>query len=156
MVTQQIYGTSKYPATLLILQNQIIVANIETHKTMISIKEKNKLCKPKNKIDHSKFSPSCTPKITKPILMSLLTFFSTSKYKETPINKNSTVQTGANSQFGGVNAGFCKPEYHEPIDGKVKIEPTKPTASQITTEITSFRIFFTTHRLAYNSDIAYT
>jgi hypothetical protein len=36
------------------------------------------------------------------------------------------IQTGPNSQLGGVNHGFAKPTYQTAIEGAVKIDPKIP------------------------------
>jgi hypothetical protein len=50
------------------------------------------------------------------------------KKRDKPINKYRVVQTGAKSQFGGVNLGFTSCEYHIEMDEDVNSAPIAPTA----------------------------
>ena len=46
------------------------------------------------------------------------------------------VQAGPKTKFGGVKKGLFKKTYHVEMEGKVKIEPTIPAASQTNIEKT--------------------
>jgi len=72
----------------------------------------------------------------------LAQFFAHTRYKEIPINKNKTVQTGAKTQFGGLKKGFSRKKYQLLIAGVVKIEPKTPASSQINMLIINFAAFF--------------
>src|SRR6185437_10117429 len=47
----------------------------------------------------------------------------------TPIITYSAVQTGANTQLGGLNHGFCNAAYQVGMDGSVKKLAVPPTSS---------------------------
>jgi hypothetical protein len=51
---------------------------------------------------------------------------------EIPIRIYSAVQTGKNTQFGGVKNGFWSPAYHVVIAGVVNNEPIMPASKGIT------------------------
>jgi len=72
----------------------------------------------------------------------LAQFFAHTRYKEIPINKNKTVQTGAKTQFGGLKKGFSRKKYQLLIAGVMKIEPKTPASSQINMLIINFAAFF--------------
>ena len=58
-------------------------------------------------------------------------------------------QTGAKSQFGGVNHGFWSPAYQTGIAESVNTEPRAPAASQTTTDIAK-RIRFGLVEVSYS------
>lgn len=97
------------------------------HKNIISTKAKKGDLNPKNKKDHNILKASCKIKT----IIAILTFLSLNpilkiKYKEIPINKNKIVQTGAKTQFGGVNEGLFIFAYQPGIEGVVNKEPIRP------------------------------
>ena len=56
---------------------------------------------------------------------------------------NSDIQTGPNTQLGGVNHGIERVAYHVGMDWLVKIEPIIPAIWHIMMLTASFRILFT-------------
>ena len=57
------------------------------------------------------------------------------KNAEIPIKIYRIVQTGPNTQFGGLSAGFAKLLYQLAIEDILRKEPLPPTSNGITTEI---------------------
>jgi hypothetical protein len=55
---------------------------------------------------------------------------------------NSIVQTGANSQDGGVKKGLFNPAYQTGIAGVVNIEPRNPADRQSKTQAISLKRLF--------------
>lgn len=84
-------------------------------------------CMPKKAIDQRVLSASWAEKMMTPCCTALLSSpFCTMRYRETPIRIYSTVHTGPNAQFGGVNEGFSSWAYHVGIAYMVKKEPITP------------------------------
>lgn len=115
----------------------MIVASIRIQRATITIKPSNGDFRPKNIIDQRILKKSWIKKIFSPFL----SFFHT-RNMAIPINKNKAVQTGANSQFGGLKDGLIKVGYQVLTAGAVKIEPTIPANSQTTIAIINFPKFF--------------
>jgi len=81
----------------------------------------------KNKKDQRILSSSCAPKMVKAILTDgWFRPFRQTRNNDTPIRINKAVQTGPNSQFGGLKLGFFSDAYQVGIWGLVKIEPMNP------------------------------
>src|SRR4030042_182625 len=59
-----------------------------------------------------------------------------------PISIYRTVHTGANTQFGGLKAGFSSVAYQVGMALRENMEPMAPAARQATILTTSFRIYF--------------
>ncbi len=115
----------------------IIVISIRIQRTTITIKPSNGDFRPKNIIDQRILKKSWTKKIFSPFL----SLFHT-RNMAIAINKNKTVQTGANSQLGGLKDGLIKVGYQVLTAGAVKIDPISPANSQTTIAITNFPEFF--------------
>ena len=62
------------------------------------------------------------------------------KYAEIPIKRKSVVQTGPNTESGGVIDGFFMAAYQVGMEGVVKSEPTNPANWQTTMLTPNFRI----------------
>ncbi len=50
------------------------------------------------------------------------------RYMDIPIIVYNTVQTGANTQLGGLKKGLVRDAYHVGILGEVKIAPIRPAS----------------------------
>lgn len=112
---------------------------MNAQRTIISMKAAPRFFMPKKRTDHRMLSKSCRPKTPSAFLPLSLNFsFSQMKYAEMPISMKSVVQTGANNQLGGTNAGFAREAYQTGMLGTVKNEPITPAALQIMTENRSF------------------
>ncbi len=59
-----------------------------------------------------------------------------------PIRANNIVQTGPNTQAGGVSAGFASVAYHVGIDGVVNMAPIIPASSEIMMATINPTMFF--------------
>ena len=108
---------------------------IAIHKTIISINAKKGFCIPKNMKDHRAFNTSCSPKIDianliPPFLRPCLEI----KNNDIPIKKYKVVQTGANSQLGGLKVGFSRVAYQVSIEDDVYMEPIIPAPRHINIE----------------------
>lgn len=98
------------------------------------------LCIPKKTTDHKTFRNNCSANNAALVLKFL--FFALlrqTRKNATPMRMYNAVQTGANSQFGGLNAGFASEAYHAGIDGVVKKAPMNPARRQTTTLAASFQ-----------------
>ena len=105
----------------------------------ISTKAKAGFLSPKNKKDHNPFSNSCSPKNCKAFTTSGLSVPDCQiRPAEIPIKVYRSVQTGPNSQLGGLKKGFSKVTYHSEIAGNVTVLAASPTALQISIPIRSF------------------
>ncbi len=96
---------------------------------------KKGFCRPKNKKDHSAFNINCSPKIDIanlifPFIRSCLKI----KNNDIPIKKYKAVQTGANSQLGGLKVGFSRVAYQVSIEDDVNMEPIIPAPRHINIE----------------------
>lgn len=102
---------------------------------MISIKDNNGFCNPKNKYDQSAFNPNWMTKKEKAFLTSsgLLSISFQIIPPDTPIMINNTVHTGAKTQFGGLKIGFIKVGYQVEILCCVTLLDKKPTIKQVVT-----------------------
>lgn len=82
---------------------------------------------PKNKIDHRILKINWALKTINALLTpSKFIPFCQIRNNAMPISKNKAVQTGPNSQAGGLNAGFLSEAYQVGIDLLVKIAPIIP------------------------------
>jgi len=132
---------SRIPAFLFILRKLWMVNRMTTARIDISISPARGDLNPKNKNDHKALRINCTLKRTKAIRVC----FSCQPVRHTrntaiPIKMYRPIQTGANTQSGGVKNGFLSEAYHTGIAGLVKIEPSQPASWQITMLITSLMI----------------
>ena len=62
------------------------------------------------------------------------------KYRDIPIKKYKTVQTGPNIEFGGLKNGLLSWAYQVDIEGNVTVLPANPIKKQRLTEIISFNL----------------
>jgi len=96
-------------------------------RKIISMNAKNGDFRPKNITDQHTFKINWIAKNK----IAILTFLSSKvlrhkRKREIPINTNRVIQTGENSQFGGLKAGFLREAYHVGIIGDVNKDPTTP------------------------------
>ncbi len=123
------------------LKNHTIVSTMAAQSRTMTRTPPNGERRPKKAIDHSTLSMSCTRKIASagstPLLASPLR---QTKNADSPISRYKVVHAGANSQFGGVNDGFCTPAYHVGIALAVNIPPTTPASSHATIDMTNLRM----------------
>jgi len=86
--------------------------------------------KPKNKIDQNVFNNNCIAKKDNAnvelLLFDLLLYLFQIRYKDIPINRYNIVQTGPNTQLGGLNNGLFKVIYHVDTEEIVKKDPIMP------------------------------
>ncbi len=116
---------------------------MNTHISKITTKAITIWCSPKKIIDQDAFSTSCTKNtaIAAPAL-GLVDFLFQTRNSEIPITVYKMIQTGANIQPGGFNAGLFKAAYQVGIDSTVKNEPMIPASWQIRIQKINFRTFF--------------
>ena len=67
--------------------------------------------------------------------------FCQSRYKEMPISRNKSVQTGAKTQPGGLKLGLFNVKYQLETDLAVKNEPIMPANWQIIIDVISLNQF---------------
>jgi len=137
-LTHNKYGINNNEAGQEMGANKIMVIKINIHNRIISMKANKGACKPKNNIDHKKFRNSCTPKIIRAHFKSLFPEVQT-RYKDIPIIKYKMVQTGPNTQLGGLKLGLVKVTYQEETDEAVNNDPKIPANWQTTIERMSLR-----------------
>ena len=83
--------------------------------------------RPKNIPDQLTFRINCMEKNR----IAILTFLSSKVWRhkrkrEIPINTKRVIQTGENTQFGGLKDGFSRETYHVGIAGDVNKDPINP------------------------------
>ena len=94
---------------------------------MISTKAKKGDLRPKNIIDHSMFKTSWMENHNKATLTSVLRrVFCHTRKRDIPMVTNKLIQTGENTQFGGLKDGLLRLAYQVGIDGEVNKDPTNP------------------------------
>jgi hypothetical protein len=121
------------PAGFEILQNRTIVATMRARSTRIMISPFRGDCMPKKTTDQRALTASWAEKTATPCRTARFSSpFCTTRYREIPIRIYSAVQTGPNTQFGGVKNGFWSPAYHVVIAGVVNNEPITPASKGIT------------------------
>jgi hypothetical protein len=96
---------------------------------------------PKKATDQKAFIINCIMNIIK----ATFTFGSPNPTRHTrkadiPISIYNIVQTGPNSQLGGLKDGFSRVAYHVGMEALVNIEPMKPAARQTPMLIANLRI----------------
>lgn len=140
-LTHSMYGTSNPPARFEILRKLRMVNSIANQRATITIKPNRGDLNPKKAIDQSILNKSWTQKMTKAILTPGKSKpLRQTKNADSPIIMNSVIQTGENSQLGGVKDGFLKVAYQMGMEGVVKIEPMIPANWQTIMLITSLII----------------
>src|SRR4030042_1816445 len=114
-----------------------------THRNEITINPYKGDSRPKKITDHKVFSISW---IRNTIIAILTCRFSNplhhTRNAAMPISIYRTVHTGANTQFGGLKAGFSSVAYQVGMALRENMEPMAPAARQATILTTSFRIYF--------------
>jgi len=88
---------------------------------------KNGDLRPKNIADQHIFKANCIAKNK----IAILAFWSSEvlrhkRKREIPINTKRVIQTGENTQFGGLKDGFSREAYHVGIAGDVNKDPKTP------------------------------
>lgn len=131
------YGSSRYEAALEIDQNNRMVAIILARRRMMIATPIHGACRPKNTTDHNTLSTSCKPNIANAGFFDFLYFATHTRYKLNPISKYNTVQTGPNSQLGGLKNGLSSVAYHVAIFGNVTALPTAAATKGTNTDIIS-------------------
>jgi hypothetical protein len=127
--TQQTYGTRSAAAGLEILQNRTIVVIMRARSTRIVISPFWGDCMPKKANDQRVLTASWAENIAAPCRTALFSSpFCSIRYREIPISMYSAVQTGPNTQSGGVKNGFWSRAYHVVIAGMVTNEPIMPAS----------------------------
>ena len=112
-------------------------------RKIISMNAKNGDFRPKNITDQHTFKTNCIAKNQRAILAVWSSKVLRHKRKrEIPINTNRVIQTGENTQFGGLKDGFSREAYHVGIEGEVNKDPITPANWQITRLIISFNKSF--------------
>lgn len=109
---------------------------MKTHNIIIPMNAKKGDFKPKNRIDHRILKNNCIPKKVKADLFFFLV--SQTKYKDIPINTNKEIQTGENTQLGGLKEGLFNSTYHVETELLVKKDPIIPANWHIKIEIMNF------------------
>lgn len=129
---------SNIPAVFETLKKYKTVKSIATQRTAISMSPARGDLNPKNITDHKTLRINWTAKMLRAILTlwSLRPLFHT-RNAAIPINTNRVIQTGENTQLGGVNDGFSKFAYQVPTEVLVKMDPTKPAIWQMAIESAS-------------------
>jgi hypothetical protein len=131
--TQQTYGTRSTAAGFEILQNRTIVVIMRTRSTRIVISPFWGDCMPKKANDQMALTASWAENMATPCRTALFSSpFCSIRYREIPIRIYSAVQTGPNTQFGGVKNGFSSRAYHVVIAGVVNNEPIMPASKGMT------------------------
>lgn len=98
--------------------------------TVISTNAKGIFFAPKNNIDHIALKNKCTINSDTAVFTAGLCIPNRhTRYAAIPINIYSTVHTGPNTQFGGLNDGRANVAYHVGIAETVKNDPIIPAAS---------------------------
>jgi hypothetical protein len=134
---------SKIPANFDILKKYIIVKSINNQRIIITTNPKSGDFNVKKTSDQSMLNINCTMKSISAVLTSgVLNPCRQIRYAAMPINTKSTVQTGANTQFGGANDGFFKAAYQVGILALVNIEPINPAARHTMTLTNNLTISF--------------
>jgi hypothetical protein len=87
---------------------------------------------PKNRYDHRALSANCKTNSIIDAYDPVTPRLRQTNQAATAIDMYRKVQTGAKSQFGGVQAGFLIWEYQSEIDWEVYFDPKKPTPRQTT------------------------
>jgi len=109
-----------------------MVNKMAAHRTIISKKAKSGDLRPKNRMDQRTFNTSWIAKKIKAFFtFCSLKLFSHRRQREIPISTNKVIQTGENSQFGGLKDGFSSEAYQVGMEGVVNREPRKPANWQI-------------------------
>jgi hypothetical protein len=132
---------SSIPAANDILEKYIIVKSINNQRIIITTNPKSGDFNVKKANDQSMLKINCTMKnISAVLTVGVFNPCRQTRYAAIPINTNSIVQTGANTQLGGANDGFFSEAYQVGIFRFVKTEPIKPAAKQTMTLTNSFII----------------
>jgi len=96
---------------------------------MISMNAEKGDLSPKNRIDQSTFKTSWKAKNKSAILVLLSSRPALQiRKREIPIKRNKVIQTGENTQLGGLKDGFSRAAYQVGIAGEVNNDPIKPAA----------------------------
>ena len=83
-------------------------------------------------MDHNELSASWIPNIMNAFFVLFL--LSQIMYKEIPIKRYNSVQTGPKTQLGGLKNGLFKVTYHVETEDTVKTDPIIPANWQIIIE----------------------
>ncbi len=100
----------------------------------------NVFSKPKKAKLQNKLTASCAAKRATPISRVLLLGDRHTKNNAKPIKMYKVVQTGPNTQLGGVNQGLFNVVYHVEIAGVVTSPPIPPTSKGTPIDMISFMI----------------
>jgi len=131
-LTHARYGVRKLAANFEISLNFSLVSKIAIHKITISKSAANGFLNPKNIADHNTFSNSCTQNnFSARCGLFFAGGFTRTRYQAAPINTYSSVQTGPNSQFGGLKNGLFRLTYQVFTDPAVNQPPAAPAPRHI-------------------------
>ncbi len=110
---------------------------IAAHKTSISARAIPGDLSPKNRTDHRALSTSWPPnKARGNAVVDVLPARHTS-HPAKAIARYSAVQTGPNSQLGGVKKGLARLSYHSGMEDAVNADPTRAAPKHAATKPTS-------------------
>jgi len=156
MLTHIIYGIRSTPAQAETLKDVIMTARISSHRTIIIITPPPFDFIPKKMTDHIALDISCTQnKIKVCKTPSVDNPFCQTRKTEMPIRTYKVVQTGPNTQLGGVYGGFLSIGYQVGIALKVKRLPMPPAAKQVRMLIISFMILSKSIATSLLGDMGY-
>ena len=133
-LTQPRYGIISQPANREMRKNIQVVSRIASHNARITAKAKPALCKPKNTGDQMALRISWIENTARAWTTRLVLRFRQTAQAASPMHMYNAVQTGPNSQFGGLNEGLFNWLYHSfgmgpdnncPAKGAIKHIPTK-------------------------------
>ena len=118
----------------------MIVQNMAIHKTIITIKDNKIFCMPKKTIDQLLLIINCNKnKLRAFLTCDLLHPLSHTRNAEKLIATYKIIQTGANTQEGGVKEGFSRILYQVLTDDLVKKLPIRPANWHIITAVISLK-----------------
>ena len=124
-LTHARYGTNNHPATGLTRQKATVVPAIASHSSTMFTSAQPIWCIPKNTGDHVAFNANCTAHHTSTPLQPTR---QKTNHAATDIITYNAVQTGPNSQLGGVQTGLAMVGYHSRTEFMVVAPPSPATA----------------------------
>ena len=143
MLTHIIYGMRSPPAHADTLKDVVITARMRSHSTTIIMTPPPFDLIPKKMTDHRALNTSCTQNKVKasktPLVDNPLCQI---RKTDIPIRIYKVVQTGPNTQLGGVDGGFLRLGYQVGIALKVKRLPIPPAAKLTKIPIISLTMLF--------------
>ena len=143
MLTHIIYGIRSPPAHAETLKDVIITARMRSHRTTIIMTPPPFDLIPKKITDHRALNISCTQnKMKASKTPSVDNPFCQTRKTEIPIRIYRVVQTGPNTQLGGVYGGFLRLGYQVGIALKVKRLLIPPAAKLAKMLIISLMMLF--------------